>query len=67
MNFLISNAQAQSSAPTADAFGFLLLFPLTRKLIFGKLSKNFKDDTIKKKQFIDGEFEEIKDDDERKL
>ena len=50
-----------------DAFGFLLLFPLTRRLIFGKLSKNFKDDTNKKKQFIDGEFEEIKDDDERKL
>ena len=50
-----------------DAFGFLLLFPLTRKLIFGKLSKNFKDDRNKKKQFIDGEFEEIKDDDERKL
>ena len=50
-----------------DAFGFLLLFPLTRKLIFGKLSKNFKNDTSKKKQFIDGEFEEIKDDDERKL
>jgi len=50
-----------------DAFGFLLLFPLTRKLILGKLSKNFKDDTNKKKQFIDGEFEEIKDDDERKL
>ena len=24
MNFLISNAHAQSSAPTADAFGFLL-------------------------------------------
>ena len=50
-----------------DAFGFLLLFPLTRRLIFGKLSKNFKDDRNKKKQFIDGEFEEIKDDDERKL
>ena len=50
-----------------DAFGFLLLFPLKRKLILGKLSKNFKDDTNKKKQFIDGEFEEIKDDDERKL
>ena len=50
-----------------DAFGFLLLFPLTRKLIFGKFSKNFKDDRNKKKQFIDGEFEEIKDDDERKL
>ena len=32
-----------------DAFGFLLLFPLTRKLILGKLSKNFKDDTNKKK------------------
>ena len=50
-----------------DAFGFLLLFPLTRRLIFGKLLKNFKNDTNKKKQFIDGEFEEIKDDDERKL
>ncbi len=50
-----------------DTFGFLLLFPFTRKLIFGKLLKNFKDDTNKKKEFIDGEFEEIKDDDDRKL
>ena len=50
-----------------DTFGFLLLFPFTRKLIFGKLLKNFKDDTNKKKEFIDGEFEEIKDEDDRKL
>ena len=28
-----------------DALGFLLLFPLTRKLIFGKFFKNFKKET----------------------
>ena len=25
-----------------DVFGFLLIFPLTRRLIFGKISKNLK-------------------------
>ena len=50
-----------------DLFGFLLIFPLTRKLILGKLSKKFKKETTKIKPYIEGEFEDIKDDDERKL
>ncbi len=50
-----------------DILGFLIVFPLTRKLIFGKLLKNFKEETKIKKPYIEGEFEDIEDDDERKL
>ena len=50
-----------------DLLGFLLIFPLTRKLIFGKLSKKFKKETSTKKNYIDGEFEDIDDNNERKL
>ena len=50
-----------------DLFGFLLIFPLTRKLIFGKIINKFKNETKNKKPYIDGEFEDIKEDDERKL
>ena len=50
-----------------DLFGFLLIFPLTRKLIFGKFSKKFKKEQSKKKTYIDGEFEDIEDDNDRKL
>ena len=50
-----------------DIIGFLLIFPLTRKLLFQRLSKKFKNETAHKKNYIDGEFEEIKDDDDRKL
>jgi UPF0716 protein FxsA len=48
-------------------FGFLLIFPLTRKLIFGKIINKFKNETKNKKPYIEGEFEDIKEDDERKL
>ena len=50
-----------------DIFGFLIIFPLTRKLIFGKFSKNFKNQKEQKNHFIDGEFEDIEDDDDRKI
>ena len=50
-----------------DIIGFLLIFPLTRKIIFGGLIKKFKSETSDKKPFIEGESEDIKDDDERKL
>ena len=50
-----------------DLIGFLIIFPLTRKLIFGKLLKNFKKETKIKKPYIEGEFEDIEEDDERKL
>ena len=50
-----------------DLIGFLLIFPLTRKLIFGNLSKKFKKKDNQENNFIDGEFEDIEDDNERKL
>ena len=50
-----------------DIIGFLLVFPLTRNLFFGRLIKKYKKDTVSKKSYIDGEFENIDDDDERKL
>ena len=50
-----------------DFFGFLLIFPITRKIIFGNLSKKFKKNGVKKNNFIDGEFEDIQDDDDRKI
>ena len=50
-----------------DILGFLIIFPLTRKLIFGKISSNFKNKNEEKKNFIDGEFEDIEDDDDRKI
>ena len=50
-----------------DTLGFLIIFPLTRKLIFGKLSTKFKDKTKEKNNFIDGEFEDIEDDNDRKI
>ena len=50
-----------------DFIGFLIIFPLTRKLIFGKFSKKFKNKNSEKKTYIDGEFEDIEDNDDRKL
>ena len=49
-----------------DILGFLLIFPLTRKLIFNKLSKKIQTKDDKKNNFIDGDFEDIDDDDDRK-
>ena len=50
-----------------DLLGFLLIFPLTRKIFFGKFIKKFKNETKIKKPYIEGEFEDIEEDDERKL
>ena len=50
-----------------DLLGFLLIFPLTRKLFFGKFISKLKNKTKIKKPYIEGEFEDIEDDDERKL
>ena len=50
-----------------DILGFLMIFPLTRKLIFGKVSTKFQSQKEDKNNFIDGEFEDIEDDDDRKI
>ena len=50
-----------------DILGFLLIFPVTRKLFFSKISKKFKTNKTSKKNFIEGEFEDIDDDHDRKI
>ena len=50
-----------------DIIGFLLIIPVTRKLIFGKLMNKFKNDTNVKKPYIEGEYEDLDNDDDRKL
>ena len=50
-----------------DIVGFLIIFPITRKLILGKVSTKIKKRESDKNNFIDGEFEDIEDDDERKI
>ena len=42
-----------------DCVGFLLIFPLTRKIIFTKFLNKIKKQDNKKNNFIDGEFEDI--------
>jgi len=50
-----------------DFFGFLLIFPFTRKIILNQFSKKITKNDIKKNNFIDGEFEDIDDDNDRKI
>ena len=50
-----------------DIIGFLIIFPITRKLILGKVSTKIKKKEPDNNNFIDGEFEDIEDDDERKI
>ena len=50
-----------------DIFGFLLIFPISRKLIFEKFFKKVKSKKNIKNNFIDGEFEDIADDDDGKI
>tara|TARA_B100001121_G_scaffold260155_1_gene239524 strand:- start:992 stop:1417 length:426 start_codon:yes stop_codon:yes gene_type:complete len=50
-----------------DFLGFLLIFPFTRKLIFGNLSNKFDKNKTKKTTLIDGEYEDIEDNDDRKI
>ena len=51
-----------------DVIGFLLIFPVTRKIIFEKFIKKFKNETKIKKPYIEGEFEDIEEDkNDRKL
>ena len=50
-----------------DVIGFLLIFPITRKLILSRLSSKLKPRKNEKNNFIDGEFEDIETDDDRKI
>ena len=50
-----------------DILGFLLIFPVTRKLLFGRFRMNNKKNQTEKNNFIEGEFEDIEDDNDRKI
>ena len=50
-----------------DFLGFLFIFPITRKLIFGNISNKLKKREAKKSNFIEGEYEDIEDNDDRKI
>ena len=47
-----------------DIIGILLVFPVTRKIILSKYSKNYSSkgkNNVKKKNYIEGEYEDIED------
>ena len=50
-----------------DLVGFLLIFPISRKIIFENFTKKFKNKKTVKNNFIDGEFEDIEDDNDKKI
>ena len=51
-----------------DIFGFLLIFPISRKFFLKKLSRRFEPKKSEKNNFIDGEYEDIESsDDDRKI
>ena len=50
-----------------DIIGFLLIFPFSRRFIFKRISKKFRQKKSEKNNFIDGDFEDIEDDNDRKI
>src|SRR5210317_568855 len=44
-----------------DLIGFLIIFPITRNLLLKKFFSKFKNDKVKKNNFIEGDFEDIED------
>ena len=52
-----------------DILGFLIIFPVTRNFFLEKFFFKFKkqENEIKKNKFIDGEFEDIEEDNDKKI
>ncbi len=50
-----------------DVIGFLLIFPSSRKFIFNLFGKKFRKKPPEKNDFIEGDFEDIEDDNDRKI
>ena len=50
-----------------DIVGFLLIFPVSRKLIFRKFANKYKKEKKIKKDYIDGDFEDIEDENDKKV
>ena len=50
-----------------DLLGFLIIFPLTRKIIFHLFAKNKKDEVHMKDDLIEGEYEDKDNENDKKL
>ena len=50
-----------------DVLGFALIFPVTRKLILSKLYNKINYKQKHNKNYIDGDYEDIEDDNDRKI
>ena len=50
-----------------DVLGFLLIFPITRNFFLNKFERKLKPKKSEKNDFIDGEFEDIESDDDKKI
>ena len=50
-----------------DFIGFLLIIPFTRKVLLNQFSKKISKKNVKKNNFIEGEFEDIEDENDRKI
>ena len=52
-----------------DTFGFLIIFPFTRNFFLEKFLRKFnrKEKKFEKNNFIDGDFEDIEDNDDKKI
>ena len=50
-----------------DLLGFLIIFPLTRKIIFNLFAKNKKNEVYVKDDLIDGEYEDKDNENDKKL
>ena len=50
-----------------DFIGFLLILPISRRLIFQKFNNNYKKKENVKKDYIEGDFEDIEDDNDKKV
>ena len=50
-----------------DIIGFLLIFPLSRKVVLNKFTKKTQHSNNSKKDYIDGDFEDIEEDNDRKI
>jgi UPF0716 protein FxsA len=52
-----------------DIIGFLIIFPISRKFLLEKIFVKFKNkkDETEKNNFIEGDFEDIEDEDDKKI
>ena len=48
-----------------DLLGFLIIFPITRNLFLKKFFSRLKKNKVKKNNFIEGDFEDIEDENDR--